>query len=74
MYSPGLTSTINNCRLSETYVDVVGAESENRTPRDYSPYQLLLLTTLQTNTQNNLDFSHALPAAHAVWLNTQNRA
>ena len=32
------------------------------------------LTTLQTNTQNNLDFSHALPAAHAVELNTQNYA
>jgi len=24
------------------------------------------LTTLQTNTQNNLGFSHALPAAHAL--------
>jgi len=32
------------------------------------------LTTLQTNTQNNLGFSHALLAAHAVWLNTQNCA
>jgi len=30
------------------------------------------LTTLQTNTQNNLGFSHALPAAHVVYLNTQN--
>ena len=28
----------------------------------YSNYS----TTLQTNTQNNLGFSHALPAAHAV--------
>jgi len=32
------------------------------------------LTTLQTNSQNNLGSSHALPAAHAVWLNTQNCA
>jgi len=31
-------------------------------------------TTLQTNTQNNLRFSHALLAAHAVKLNTQNLA
>jgi len=29
------------------------------------------LTTLQTNTQNNLGFSHALPAARVVYLNTQ---
>jgi len=36
---------------------------------NYSPYQLYL-TNLQTNTQNNLGFSHALPAAHAFWLNT----
>ena len=30
-------------------------------------FQVLVfhLTTLQTNTQNNLGFSHALPAAHA---------
>jgi len=32
------------------------------------------LTTLQANTQNNLGFSHTLPAAHAVWPNTQNWA
>ena len=32
------------------------------------------LTTLQINTQNNLGFSHALEAARAVWLNTQNCA
>jgi len=32
------------------------------------------LTTLQTNTQNSLGFSHALPAAHALQLNTQNCA
>jgi len=32
------------------------------------------LTALQTNTQNNLGFSHALPAARAVWLNAQNSA
>jgi len=32
------------------------------------------LTALQTNTQNNLGFSHNLPAAHAIWLNTQNCA
>ena len=28
------------------------------------------LTTLRTNTQNNVGFSHALPAAHALQLNT----
>jgi len=32
------------------------------------------LTAVQTNTQNNLAFSHALPAAHALHLNTQNCA
>ena len=32
------------------------------------------LTTLQTNTQNNLGFSDALPAAHALLLNTQSCA
>ena len=32
------------------------------------------LTTLQTNTQNSLGFSRALPAAHALRLNTQNCA
>ena len=31
-------------------------------------------TTLQANKQNNLGFSRTLPAAHAVWLNTQNCA
>ena len=30
------------------------------------------LTTLQTNTLNNLGFSRALPAAHALQSNTQN--
>jgi len=32
------------------------------------------LTTLQANTQNNLGFSRALPAAHALQLNAQNCA
>jgi len=34
---------------------------------NYSPCQLQL-TTLQTKTQNNLGFSHALPATQAVHL------
>jgi len=32
------------------------------------------LTTPQRNTRNNSGFSHALTAAHAAWLNTQNCA
>jgi len=42
--------------VSETDVDAIGAESENRLREsNYSPYQLQLIT-LQTNTQNNLHF------------------
>jgi len=32
------------------------------------------LTTLQTNTQNNIGFSHAVAAAHSLYLNIQNCA
>ena len=32
------------------------------------------LTTMQTNTQYNMGFSHVLPAARALNLNTQNCA
>ena len=32
----------------------------------YLYFNYRYLTNLQTNTQNNLGFSHALPAAHAL--------
>jgi len=55
-------------------------DQTNDTEMYFFGYKIFQIPVLQlvdnsaANKQNDLGFSHALPAAHAAWLNTQNCA